>query len=198
MNFLAHLYLADDTPASMIGNLLPDLVRGRPDPALPAEVLRGVRRHRRVDAFTDTHPVFARSRARLRDRHGLFSGILVDVFYDHFLAVNWSRWHEQPLVDFIERAHGALTGHPHLMPPSMRPITRRMAEQDWLGSYASFEGLARTLGQMSRRFEARLERPVRLAPAVDDLRRHYEGLTNDFDEFFPQLIGHVSCQPTRS
>lgn len=70
VNFLAHLYLAEPTPASWIGNLLPDLTTGPTDPDLHPDVIAGAANHRRVDAYTDTHPVFARTRARFRDKHG--------------------------------------------------------------------------------------------------------------------------------
>lgn len=196
MNFLAHLYLSDPTPASMIGNLLPDLVPGPLRPGVHPGVHPGIRNHKRVDAFTDTHPVFARSRTRLRPRHGRYSAILTDMFYDHFLAQTWDRYHDQPLDDFIDRTHAALAGHTHLMPDPMPAITGRMIEQDWLRSYATIEGMRRVLRMMSIRFSERLGRPVELEHAVDDLRPHGDGLASDFEEFFPQLIVYVTGPTT--
>ena len=188
MNFLAHLYLADPTPASLIGNLLPDLVRGRPDPAWPADVLEGARHHRRIDAFTDTHPLFARSKGRIFAEHGRFSGILVDIFYDHFLSRDWDRYHARPLPEFVDQCHQAMLAHPDLMPAAMRPIIECMAEQQWLLCYRDADGLRLTLTRMSRRFSERFEREINLAAAVDLLEDRGEALAADFHTFFPQLI----------
>ncbi len=219
MNFLAHLYLADPTPASMIGNLLPDLVPGPLNrgvqaqlrtgvdsrlhtvghrgehrggsPGLDPGVLAGAINHKRVDAFTDTHPVFARSRARLRPRHGRYSAILTDMFYDHVLAKHWNRYHDQPLDEFIDRAYTAMSEHTHLMPEPMAAITGRMIEQDWLRSYSTADGMRRILTMMSVRFSERLARSVELEHAVEDLQRHGDDFTDDFHEFFPELTDYV-------
>ncbi len=191
MNFLAHLYLAEPTPESMIGNLLPDLTTGPPPADLHPDVLAGADTHRRVDAYTDTHPVFARSRARFRDRHGRFSAILTDLFYDHVLARDWHQYHDQTLDTFIDEAHELLTSHPDLMPEAMRPIINRMVEQNWLRCYATTEGMAVVLGMMSRRFTERLRRPIDLTGAVDDLPQINSALTDDFAAFFPQLIAYI-------
>ncbi len=190
MNFLAHLYLADDTPGSLIGNILPDLVRGSdrlPD-RLDQAVRAGADLHRRVDVFTDLHPVFRQSKARIRARHGIFSGILIDVFYDHFLSVHWGDYHPDPLPDFIRHVYRTFARHAHLMPEAMRPISERMAAQDWLTSYGSIDGVELILERMSRRFEARFDRHVDLAAATADLERHREGLRDDFSRFFPDLV----------
>ena len=191
MNFLAHLYLADDTPASRIGNILPDLIRGRLPDDLHLEVKRGVQRHRAVDAFTDTHPRFAQTRARFRSNHGIFSGILVDVFYDHALSLTWADWHDQPLEVFISHVHRQLAAAPELMPRRMLAIVDRMTAQNWLATYATDDGLRLTLGRMSQRFAQRFGREVDLTPAVDDLQACRGEVLADFADFFPQLIRHV-------
>ena len=193
MNFLAHLYLAEDSPGALIGNLLPDLVRGvgPPSDELDPAVRAGAALHHRVDVFTDRHAVFRESKGRIRGRHGIFSGIIIDVFYDHFLSVEWSRYHPDPLSGFIEHVYQTFADHAHLMPPPMRPVTERMAAQDWLSSYGSVEGIGLTLARMSRRFRARFDRDVDLGGAVADLEQHYDALGSDFSRFFPQLIAEV-------
>ncbi|GAB4198027.1 MAG: ACP phosphodiesterase [Phycisphaeraceae bacterium] len=191
MNFLAHLHLAEPTPASYIGNLLPDLTSGPTDPELHPEVLAGVLTHRRVDAFTDAHPVFARTRARLTPLAGRFSGILVDLFYDHVLARYWHRYHRVPLTTFIAQAHQALSARPGLMPTGMWPIIARMIRQNWLGCYDTDEGLTTIVGMMSARFSQRLQRPVDLVPAVRHLPSLRSDIDADFHEFYPQLMAFV-------
>lgn len=194
MNFLAHLYLTDFDPPggpAMVGGLLPDLVRGKVPAGLDPRVMAGVENHRRVDRLTDAHPVFNRSRSRLRPNHGIFAGILTDVFYDHCLSLAWGQYHPEPLGVFIDRAHRQLADHEALMPQAMRPIIRRMIAQGWLADYASFDGLTRVLGMMSHRFAQRTRRAIDLTPAVGDLQTHHEAICADFAEFFPDLIAAV-------
>lgn len=198
MNFLAHLYLAEPTPASWIGNLLPDLTTGPTDPDLHPDVLAGAANHRRVDAYTDTHPVFARTRARFRENHGRYSGILTDLFYDHALARRWEHYHHQPLNDFIDQVHNAFTQHAKLMPEPMRPIIVRLIDQGWLRCYATPQGMHTVLGMMSVRFTQRLRRPVDLTPAVLDLPAIREAMDADFAEFFPLLIAYTQQAPLQS
>jgi acyl carrier protein phosphodiesterase len=193
MNFLAHLYLAEDSPGGLIGNLLPDLVRGvgPPSDQLDPAVRAGAALHHRVDVFTDQHPVFRESKARIRSRHGIFSGIIIDVFYDHFLSLEWSRYHPDPLPAFIAHVYRTFADHAHLMPPPMRQVTERMAAEDWLSSYGSIEGVGLILARMSRRFKARFDRDVPLADAAVDLELHHDALGGDFLRFFPELIAAV-------
>src|SRR3954463_9153752 len=101
MNWLAHLFLSQPDPAFRVGNLLPDLLPISALSDLAPEILRGVRQHRRIDAFTDTHPVVRRSINRLNPPLRRFGGIVVDVFYDHFLSRDWERYSKVPLSNFI-------------------------------------------------------------------------------------------------
>lgn len=194
VNFLAHLVLSDRTGPSMIGNLLPDLVRPRLAGPLHPEVAAGVVRHRRVDAFTDTHPVFARSRARLRERHGLYASVLVDVLYDHVLSLTWSRYETTGRRAFIAGAYRLMREDETLMPEPMPRIIRAMAGEDWLGAYASPEGLRLIFRRMSARFRERFDRPVELERVVDDLPAVYDPLAADFAEFFPQLLAYTAAE----
>lgn len=199
MNFLAHLYLSKPTPAAWMGNLLPDFCRGPAIAALPpepADLHEGVRNHRRVDAFTDTHPLFHQSRLRLFEHHGRFSGILVDVLYDHILAREWDRYHPAPLPAFLARVHDGLRHGRDLAPPPVRPIFDRMCDQAWLGAYGTRDGLRLTLTRMSARFAQRFGREVDLASVVDRLDELDGGLREDFHAFFPQLIAYVRRRST--
>lgn len=193
MNFLAHLYLADDSPEAWVGSVMPDLVRAKYIAVdLPQATLGAVAQHRRVDAFTDMHPIFARSKSRLFERHGRYTGILIDIFYDHFLAVDWERYHHEPLSDFVRGVHEAFRSHAALMPPDMRYPVDRMIEQDWLGSYASVEGIRLALERLSLRLSRRFEREVDLAAAVTDMLQCRAELADDFRLFFPELIAYAS------
>lgn len=196
LNFLAHLYLADPSPESMLGNLLPDLHRGRLDTSvLSTAVQDGVIRHRRVDAFTDTHPVFERSRARLRGELGHFAGVVVDVIYDHCLSVGWARFHPQPRPAFIERAYAGLRASSGDLAAGLAPRTRvvlaMLCDEDWITPYGNVDGVRHTLGRLSARVFERSGRRVRLETAADVLEREPSGFFDDFSEFFPELMHYV-------
>jgi len=191
MNYLAHLFLADDTPYSLVGAILPDMTRHRRSDEIHPLILPAIKLHQRVDAFTDTHPVFARSRRRVGADHRLFSGVIVDMIYDHFLAADWSTYSDVPLDVFIEYIHDVFRKHSHLMPDPMQPRTRRMIEQGWLSSYATVDGLTARLAQMSEGLSPRLRRTVRMQDAIAELKSVWLDLSMDFHQFFRQLIGHV-------
>lgn len=191
MNFLAHLVLAAPDGKSMIGNLMPDLVVGRLPAELHPDVALGVQLHRRVDRFTDTHPVVGQTKARLREHHGLFAGILVDVFYDHLLAADWRRWRDQTLDDFARFAYQQMAGDIHHAPPTMREALTRMADQNWLCCYATVAGVELTLQRMSERLSRRMKRTFDVPLATADLIDQLALLRADFDRFFPLLIAHA-------
>lgn len=188
MNFLAHLVLAGSTPPWRVGCLLPDLVRGPLASDLNPDVARGVEHHRRVDRRTDAHPATCRSVARLQPRHGRFSGILVDVLYDHFLAAEWPQYCPRSLDDFTDAVYGDLRGPGvTLAPAAVEPVFEQMTRQDWLGGYATLDGIELTLWRMSQRLTQRLNRSVRLDAAVSDLVAAYDALRADFDEVWADL-----------
>ncbi|MEX0775910.1 MAG: ACP phosphodiesterase [Phycisphaeraceae bacterium] len=195
MNFLAHLFLAGDSPQARVGSILPDLARPRPVVAqLPHTMAQAVYQHRLIDRFTDAHPIVARSKQRIRQRHGHFSAILIDVYYDHFLARDWRLHSDVPLRDFIAGAYADLAGQHAAMPASMAPIIQRMIAQDWLGCYTSVEGMAVCLRRMSHRLSQRLGREVKLEHAVADLCEQGQALGEDFRAFFPQLRAAVASE----
>ncbi|MEM9883035.1 MAG: ACP phosphodiesterase [Planctomycetota bacterium] len=191
MNFLAHLVLADDTPASRLGNLLPDLHRGRLPAGLHPQVMAGVRRHRRVDAFTDRHAMFERSRRRLRPGHGRYAGVIADVLYDHTLCLRWADYVAAPRRDVVDRCYAGMLTRLDLVPPRAGAIVRVAAAEDWLGHYDTVTGIRHTLRRLSARLRERFGREVDLASAADVLQSDLDGFLADFDAFFPDLIAHL-------
>lgn len=193
MNFLAHLYLAEPTPASILGNMLGDFVDGEFRQHYSAEICRGILLHRAVDKFTDNHPVFRRSKSRLDGRYRLLKGIVVDVFYDHFLACRWSDYSPQPLEDFCKQVYRIFEAHNHLVPARLQHILPRMISENWLLSYRERDGIARVLKGLS----GRLSRPNHLADSIAELDHYYAVLEGDFQEFFPQLVEFARMESMR-
>lgn len=191
MNFLAHLRLGPDDPQQALGGLLGDFVKG-PVAAmdLPDPVRQGIWLHRRIDAFTDRHPLVLRSKARVTDERRRYAGIMVDMFYDHLLARHWNRFADQPLAMFTARMYQAVLTQQALMPERARMVLVRMAEQDWLGSYAELANLHMALDNMARR----LRPGNRLPGAAIELERGYRAFEADFLAFMPEVIDFAEAQ----
>ena len=184
MNHLAHALLAGDDPGMVFGGLLADFVRGAPDPALPPAVRAGIRLHRRIDRYTDAHPVVAAARSRFQPPLRRYAGILLDVWFDHCLARDFARWSAIPLAGFSARVREILVAHEASMPPRMRDFVRYMQARDLPAAYADRGEIATTLTGLSRR----LRRANPLATALPVLVADDAALTQHFRDFFPALI----------
>jgi acyl carrier protein phosphodiesterase len=180
VNYLVHLYLSDDDPLCRLGNLMGDFVKGPLGQYdYPHRLLEGVRQHRAVDTLAQVHTVVRRSRARLDDRFGHTKGILVDVFYDHFLSKNWEEWGLGSLKAFAEIGYGLLKSHRDILPDAFRPVARRMIRYDWLRAYRDPE----TIRFVLERIAGRLTRSNLLAQGHQELVRCGRGLESDCHDF---------------
>ncbi|BAN50393.1 ACP phosphodiesterase [Metapseudomonas resinovorans] len=182
MNYLAHLHLGGPQPAQLLGSLYGDFVKGPLAGRWPAEIEAGIRLHRRIDAFTDSHPLVTQARLRFPAERRRFSGILLDVFFDHCLARDWGLYAAEPLDAFTRQVYQVLVTEPRL-PERLALIAPRMAAQDWLGSYREFDTLELVIAGMARR----LSRPDALAGAMAELEALYQPLSDDFRQFYPEL-----------
>lgn len=189
MNYLAHLHLGGSQPAQLLGSLYGDFVKGPLAGRWPAEIEAGIRLHRRIDVFTDSHPLIAQARLRFPAERRRFSGILLDVFFDHCLARDWALYSAEPLDTFTLYVYRVLSAEAEL-PGRLALIAPRMAAQDWLGSYRDFEVLEQVINGMARR----ISRPEALAGAMAELESLYRPLSEDFRQFYPQLQQFAGSQ----
>jgi acyl carrier protein phosphodiesterase len=189
MNYLAHLHLGGDEPEQLLGSLYGDFVKGWLTGQWPAGIEAGIRLHRRVDVFTDAHPLVLQARSRFPAQRRRYSGILLDLFFDHCLARHWQDYADQPLQQFSGRVYQLLLEEPRL-PGHLAHIAPRMAQQDWLGSYSEFATMELVLAGMQRR----LSRPEGLDGALAELEFLYEPLLGDFRDFYPQLMAFAEQQ----
>lgn len=187
MNWLAHLFLSEPDVEAWVGSVAADWVKGERRLAFSAGIQRGFALHRVVDQFTDTHAVVERSVARIQSPYKRYAGVLVDVFYDHFLARNWARFCNIPMRLFIDTVYSAIDAHAPHLPEEVNRGFFYMRRDDWLGSYASIDGVALTL----KRVSGRLRPGNLLAEGAVQINEHYETLNADFLEFFPQLRARV-------
>jgi acyl carrier protein phosphodiesterase len=183
VNYLAHIFLAEDTVESQLGNFLGDFLKGEDRNRFPEEVQRGIAAHLKVDVYTDQHPVFKQSRTRLRPERQRFAGIIVDIFYDHFLARNFSDYSAETLEDFSDRVITGFLGYTGYVPAKARFVLERINQNGRLASYQHLEAIDEVINGISRRFP----RENTMAGSVDDLMRDYEGFKQDFLDFFPEV-----------
>ncbi len=193
MNYLAHLLLAEQTPQGWLGALMGDFVKGAIDPTLPGGIRRGIVLHRRIDSFTDAHPVHRASRNRIAGARRRYAGIIIDLCYDHFLARSWAHHAALPLDEFTIEVYAVLARHRTLLPPRLERIAPRMTAQDWLGSYRKLGALGAALDGIA----TRSPRAAPLAGAVEDVRRCHRELGEDFDAFFPDLVRFANAEKAK-
>ena len=187
MNHLAHLFLSRGDPGSLIGNLAADSFKGRIGTEVQPQLASGIRIHRLVDGFTDSHPRVSLSRRRLEPGFGHYSRIIVDVFYDHYLSRNWSEYADESLRGFSSRIYAILEANLAMVPPLFRGPIPRMIQDDWLMRNETVEGVGRTLRFLS----SRLKREFKLETATLDLVEHDLEFQEDFRLFFPDVIEFV-------
>lgn len=183
MNFLAHLCLTDGSGEALLGSVLPDLLGARVKGQLSDKIQRYMALHHQIDNFADCHPVFCRSRGRLGAEFARYSGVLVDVFYDHFLARNWTRYTGASLTEFAAKVYRAMGRIELELPPAVERRLRLMVTEDWLMQYEHLEGIRAALKGLGRRSR----RQVSFEGALEDLQREFVPLEEDFHAFFPDL-----------
>ncbi|MBD1882617.1 DUF479 domain-containing protein [Microcoleus sp. FACHB-45] len=188
MNYLAHLFLSEGTPESLIGNLLGDFVKGTALNLYPEEIRKGIDLHRKVDSYTDSHPIVRSSKSLVSSQRRRFAGVLIDVFYDHFLAKNWLEYSEIPLRDFSQDVYKILQDNRDILPDSLQRVLPTIIARDLLSSYQEIAEIGITLTRMS----ARLKRTNNLASGIEDLTANYQRLESDFRDFFPDLIKYAT------
>jgi acyl carrier protein phosphodiesterase len=158
---------------------------------MPVDFLRGAQRHKAIDAFTDAHPIVRLSRSRLSVRHRRFSGVLIDIFYDYFLARSWTDHADEPLESFTAAFYRDVKAHPLPLPASARTTLDRIVEHDLLGQYRRLDGVENSLRRVSSYIAKRWRRDYELDASVAELIAHEDALADDFARFFPELRRHV-------
>ena len=90
MNFLAHVQLSHGNSGLMTGNLIADFYKGSSHSKLPMQIQHGVILHRKIDFFTDTNSAVLKMKDALKPYFGRYAGIVLDVYFDHFLSLEWN------------------------------------------------------------------------------------------------------------
>lgn len=190
MNFLSHLYLSGNSEELLLGNYIADSVKGKGIENYPPGIQEGIRLHRKIDAFTDTHPVVEESKIRLRPAYRKYSPVIVDIYYDHFLAANWKRYSQQDLSEFSENVYAILDKHQAFLPEKSKAFTFYMKQHKLLEAYGKLSGIEQVLAGMARRtpFVSNMEYASR------ELADYYDLFEQEFHRFFPELIQFVNAE----
>ncbi|NNC49344.1 MAG: DUF479 domain-containing protein [Flaviramulus sp.] len=184
MNYLAHIYLSGENDLVTIGNFIADGIKGKKYKKHTKEIQIGVLLHRHIDTFTDAHETVRVSTKRLHEKYGHYSGIIVDILYDHFLAKNWRKYSNVPLDEYVSNFYDSLEEHFEILPLRIQKMMPYMIADNWLLSYASIEGITRVLDGMNRR----TKNISGMNKAVNELEEFYKEFENEFTIFFDELI----------
>ena len=183
MNFLAHIYLSGDNKMVTIGNFMADGIKGKDYKKYPREIQIGILLHREIDSYTDAHQTVRKSTRRLHEKYSHYSGVIVDILYDHFLAKNWKQYCSTPLADYVETFYDWLEENFEILPIRIQKMMPYMITNNWLLSYASVDGIAKVLDGMNRRTHNRSQ----MNQAVNELEEFYAEFEEEFTAFFEEL-----------
>lgn len=197
MNWLAHLFLSDDSIEYQLGNLLADLLKGKSWPDANPLFSKGLAMHKRIDSYTDQHPSFRQSKARLGS-HGLLKGVVVDITYDHLLAKHWDDYAKIPIDHFIDRFHAQTEQVSAHYPEAARKFLSRLIRSGHLRQYSRFQGLENSLKRVDQRLSARLLRRESTCEYLPLVKQQLSLIEQDFSAFMPDLIAHFKSSSRTS
>lgn len=186
MNFLAHIYLSGNNDLIKIGGLMADGIRGKDYEHFHKDVQKGIILHRAIDTFTDAHSVFRISKHRLHENYGHYSGVIIDVFYDHFLAKNWSKYSDEKLSTFVNRFYKSLDDNFEMLTLKTQNMLPYMKKGNWLYNYQFIDEIERVLFQMDHR----TKHQSNMGLSVKELKEYYIEFEQEFTLFFQELIDY--------
>jgi acyl carrier protein phosphodiesterase len=187
VNHLAHIFLAGEEPESLLGNLAGDFVKGPLKGEFRPGVEAGIRMHRSIDAFTDSHPAAGEFRRHIARQWGHYARVIADIFFDHFLAAGWSRYSDASFDEHLQSLFRKIDGVIDAMPPGLQRVYPRMRDGRWFRSYATLDGIRWALHHTA----GRMSRHPPLADAVSCLIEDRAVLQRHFDEFFPEVVRYA-------
>ncbi len=184
MNYLAHIYLSGNNQLVTIGNFMADSIKGKSYKKYPKPIQVGILLHRHIDTFTDSHPIVKQSTKRLHKKYSHYSGVIVDIFYDHFLAKNWKTYSQIPLNEYVADFYNSLTDNYTILPKEIQYMMPYLIADNWLLSYATTNGISKILEGMNKRTKNKSG----MNEAIVELETFYSAFETEFTTFFEELI----------
>jgi len=190
MNYLAHTYLSGSNDYIKIGSFLGDWVRGSDYLKYSEDIQTGIMLHRNIDTFTDQHPIVRLSASRFQSRFSKYSGVVIDILYDHYLASNWKDFCDIPLRDYVNRMHNVMLNNFELFPERLKNYLPGFMNERWIERYATLEGIRDVLDTMSKRTSL----PKETEFAISVMEAFYRDFRHEFFDFFSQIIEFVESK----
>ena len=183
MNFLAHLYLSENNTNIMIGNFIADHIKGNNYDGFSEKIQQGVFLHREIDTFTDAHEVVRKSKRRLHERYRHYDGVIIDIFYDYFLAKNWADYSVIPLDVYTDSINKFFYEISPELPLKSQNFIKYMIQYNILFNYQFKDGIERVLNGMNTRTKGKSQMNL----AIEDLTILHQEFEDDFTIFFKDL-----------
>jgi len=187
MNFLAHIFLSGKDELVKIGNFMADSIKGKTYENYPKKIKIGILLHRFIDSYTDSHAIFKKTTKRLHKNYGHYSGVLADMFYDHFLCKNWQNYSNENLFDFVQHFYISLENNHKILTERTKNMLPYMQKANWLYNYQFLDRLEIILSQMDNRTDNK----SKMRFAIADLKKHYTDFEQDFFLFFEDI--QIDC-----
>ena len=165
-----------------------DSIRGHSYDDYEGEVRKGILLHRSIDSFTDMHPVYRQSKHRLHEKYGHYSGVIIDIFYDHFLAKNWSAYSNEKLEVYADTFYHLLKDNYEILTERVKNMIPYMFARNWLVSYATIDGLQMIMFHMDHRTKNRVD----MHESMIELKQYYTEFEHEFTLFFEELRQHCA------
>jgi acyl carrier protein phosphodiesterase len=191
LNYLAHSYLSYQQPDLIIGNFIADSIQGNRFEGLTEGIIKGISLHRKIDTYTDAHPVFLTSKHRFSKDFDKYSGVLMDIIYDHYLAKNFEQYSSLSLQNHADGIYDILKNNHDFLPEHAKRFYGYMTERNILFHYSSIEGIQTVLTHLSNRIRNRFE----LQLAIPILEANYQEIEEEFFIFFDDLQAFCKEQP---
>ncbi len=188
MNYLAHSYLSYQNSDLIIGNFIADSIRGNNFYGLTEGIIQGIRLHRKIDVFTDSHPIYLTSKRRFSKDFDKYSGVLMDIIYDHYLAKNFNQYSNKTLQEHAFYIYNLLKENHHYLPEHAKRFYEYMTQQNVLFNYSTVNGIKTVLTHLSHRIRNRYD----LQQAIPLLEKNYTEIEEEFFIFFEDL--EIFCQ----
>ncbi len=184
MNFLAHAFLSGNNKEVMVGNFIGDFVKGSQYKNYAENIKNGVLLHRAIDEYTDAHPIVLQSKDKLRSKYRHYSGVIIDMVYDHLLAANWLKYHAQDLLPFTIECYTVLDSYRNILPDRFNLMFQLMKQDNWLFFYTKLEGIHKALSGMAKRTKC----DSKMEMAIDDIKAYYPSFKKEFQQFMPEVV----------
>ena len=188
MNYLAHLYLSGNNEKIIVGNFIGDHIKGKNFKKYSPQIQKGILIHRKIDTFTDQHQLFRETKQFVKNEYGLYSGIIVDFYFDHILAKNWHLFSDSSLREFAKKIHAILLSNYFHLPKKIKGFLPFLIQNKRLESYQTIEGIAKSIKIMSQYTTL----PDKTAIAIDILKNNYSQIEKNFFVFMNEIIEFIA------